>query len=190
MRLWLAVRLGGVLPAISIAQTGREDILQDDRHIERLFLALQAQTQDGSCGARPEFAGALDARIAALREKMETAENARLAAEKRKREAEAQMAGMPEEAKRVAKDTQARIDRELAELEQANKRSLMLMEEDLADRKKEEVHAAALLVKKELVNQAVDELAAQYRARLDAGESGAHQENLIDGFADNLETLS
>ena len=48
MRFWLAVRLGRVLPATSIAQARWEDIFQDDRRVERLVLALQAQMQDGS----------------------------------------------------------------------------------------------------------------------------------------------
>ena len=128
----------------------------------------------------------LDERIAELRQKIESAAQGRKDAEARRKAAQAQITQLPEERRAVEEQTQERLKRELAALEEANRHSLKVMEEELADRKREEEHAAAMMVKRELVNQTIDQLAARYRKERTAERESA----LVEQFACELEKRS
>lgn len=131
----------------------------------------------------------LDAGIEELRRKLREAEDQRLAAEKRRQDAEARLAGLPEESRRIAAETQERLDRELAELAEANQRSLAVMEADLKDRRREVVKEAEFRVKQELVNAAINSIEERYRTALAQGGETvtAHQAELLDAFVGDLE---
>ena len=133
-------------------------------------------------GAKP-LLGFLDQQIAAVRDRLSTAAEARAQARERREAAEAKLAGIPEEEEKIASNTRKGLDRELAELELANEHSLKVMAQEREDRKREEAHAAELLVKRELVNQAVDAVAAQYKAQ----RTAAHEAALVEQFARELE---
>ena len=131
----------------------------------------------------------LDNGIAELRRKVRQAEDARIAAEERKRAAEERMAGLAQESRRVGRETQERLGRELAELEEASQHNLQLMEADLADRRKEVGKEAEMALKRELVEAMVEEIEVWYRKVLAEGgaDSEAHQGDLMDRVAGDLE---
>ncbi len=132
---------------------------------------------------RKPIVNLLDTKIAELRERMESAAKAGQEAQERREHAEDLLNKFPEEEKRIQEQTDARIERELAQLAEANRNSLKLMAQELADRKEQEVRAAAMLVKRELADQAIDQLAQQYRETL----SEERETVLIDRFASDLE---
>ena len=127
----------------------------------------------------------MDEKIAELREKMETLAAARKDAEARRRGAEGKIARLPEEEAQIAAATEARLAKEMAELEEANQRSLEIMRRELEDRKRDEEKAAAMLVKEELVNQAIANLIDDYRAK----DSAEQQARLVEQFAGDVEKL-
>lgn len=136
--------------------------------------------------ARKPLLNFLDEKIAELREKMGSAAQARQSAEERRLNAERKLGQLPEEERGVTEETEKRLARELAELKEANEHSLAVLWQEMADRKVHEQRAAALLVKQEMVNLAVERVAEEYEAR----QSPEGQEALIDQFADDLENLS
>ncbi|NIA15271.1 MAG: hypothetical protein GWP08_14470 [Nitrospiraceae bacterium] len=129
----------------------------------------------------------IDEKIAELRAKMDAIAEARKQAEERRQEARNQIDDLPNEERRVAQDMQERLAREMAELEEANQRSLDMMQQDLEDRKRKEEYVAHALVKEELVNASIARLAELCRGRQ---SQAACQSELIDEFATELETLS
>ena len=145
-----------------------------------LFLALVLHF------ARKPLLKFLDEKIAELRQRVEAAAQAREEAGKRKAEAEAKLAALPEEEARLERETRFRLDRELAELDEANRHSIEVMEREMADRVNAQEHAAAELVKRELVNEAIEALKREYKAEA----SPAQQHALIDRFTDELEKLA
>lgn len=125
----------------------------------------------------------LDEQIAALREKMHTSSQAREEAEARKNQAQANIEAIPEEQQRLEKETRVRLDRELAQLEESNQRSIAIMEQELEDRKRDAELAAARALKAELVNMAIQKMLDDVAQH----QSEAHQSALIDRFAEDLE---
>ncbi len=128
----------------------------------------------------------LDTQLAELRHRLDEAAKGREAAEARKAKAQTNIAQLPAEEEEVQRETRHRLDRELADLDEANQHSLRMIEAELADRRREERKNAALVLKRELVNQAVDQLAAAQRAK-DAPEGHAV---LFDGFLEEVERLA
>lgn len=133
-------------------------------------------------GKKP-FLKFVDEKIVDLREKVETAAEARRVAEQRRQQSEAHLAQLPDERKEVEEDTRKRLERELAELEEANQHSRQVIMRELADRKRKEEYAAATLMKRELVNQAIARMVERYRAQ----DSPEHQAALIQHFVGELE---
>ena len=127
----------------------------------------------------------LDEQLAELREKMETLAQARQSAEARKREAEDKLDKLSEEEAEIDAATDARLAKEMAELEESNQRSLEIMQRELEDRKRDEGQAAAMLVKEELVNQAIAKLIDDYKAN----DTAEQQADLIEQFAGDVEKL-
>ena len=136
--------------------------------------------------ARKPLLNVVDEKIADLRAKIEEHREARSAAEARRAQAEAKIAQIPAEEEQIKAETQERLKRELEELEQANQHSLKLMEQELEDRKNKEWLSARHLVRCELVNEAVDRVAAQYAAK----RSAEHEAVLTDKFMQDIEALS
>lgn len=132
---------------------------------------------------RKPLAGFLDAQIAALRERMDAAAAARIAAAARLEEANARVASLTEEQARVQADTAARLERELAELEAANKASLASMERELEERKQAELNRATQQLKKELVDAAMADVVRDLQAQ----RSPRNEERLLEAFLAGLE---
>jgi F0F1-type ATP synthase membrane subunit b/b' len=128
----------------------------------------------------------LDTQIALTKEKFEAAMEEHETAKTRKQTAEEKLASLAGEKAEIERETQAHLERELAELEKANQHSLSVMERETNDRKKGEAHAAAQQVKRELVRQALENLESHYQA----GATEAHQAALIDQFTGDVEKLA
>jgi len=131
---------------------------------------------------RKPIASFLDAKIADLRERIETAAQARKAAEDRRRKAETQLSQISEEQARVAEETRERIKRELAQLEEAAGLSLRVMREELSDRKDRIYQSARARVKREIVELAIAKIQADYRERGDSDREAAQFEQFIAGL--------
>lgn len=125
----------------------------------------------------------IDAQIHALREKIAAVQNARDAAAARKTAAQTQVDRAAEDEQQVMAEAEARLSREVAELDEAHQRRLEIMQRELEDRKQEEAHAALMQVKAELVDQAVQEVLKHYA---DAGDAD-WQAAQVDGFTADLE---
>lgn len=132
-------------------------------------------------GRRP-LANLLDAKIADLRERIESAAHARKTAESRLRKAETQLSQIPEEQARVAEQTQERIKRELAQLEEANELTLKVLSQEMADRKDRIQQSGRTRVRRELVKLAVARIEADYREGWDSTREAAQFEQFIEGL--------
>lgn len=125
----------------------------------------------------------LDGQIAAVRARIEEAENARNAAEARLDAAARQMAALAAEQAALEEETKARIAREIAEAEEANRASTEAMERELEDRKLGERLAAERRLKTELVDAAI----AQLSKDLTENPDPAAQRRLVGAFLGELE---
>lgn len=128
----------------------------------------------------------LDERIADLREKMESAAKAREEAQARCAAANEKIDQLPRERQRLETETEERIGKELAELRQDNERSLELLRNEIEDRKRGEEVAAARMLKREIVTQAVEQLKQDFVAR----QSAEQQAAIFDQFVGDLERRS
>lgn len=133
--------------------------------------------------ARKPLQGFLDGQIAALRTRLEEAAQARAEAAARLREAEVRQAGLEAERQQVREDTEARMQRELAELERSNQASLRAMERELEERKQAELDRATLNLKRELVDAAIAEVMQELQSKPDP----AIHEHLLGQFLAGLE---
>lgn len=125
----------------------------------------------------------LDAQVAATHDTMDSAARLRAEAEERLQRAEASIENVPAEQKRLEAETQERIARELEALEEANEQSLAIARRETEDRKRKEKLAAALLVKKELVQQSIGQVVGRLREE----DSAARQAGWLNQFASELE---
>jgi F0F1-type ATP synthase membrane subunit b/b' len=113
--------------------------------------------------AVPPMKGWLSAQVAAECTTMEDAARERESAEERLATAQSSVEQLPGEREQLEADTDERIKRELTALEEANEESLALVRQELEDRKKKELLAAAYLVKRELVDESLERLIARLR---------------------------
>lgn len=127
----------------------------------------------------------IDRQIHAMREKIAAVHNGRDAAAERKHAAKNKIDKAPEDETRIMGEAEERVQREVGELDAAQKRRLQIMENELEDRKQEEVHAALMQIKAELVNQAIDEVLHRYQESDDSDRQAA----LIDGFTADVEKM-
>ena len=125
----------------------------------------------------------IDNKILELREKLAAEQNACEAATQRKHAAELKLKQVQEDEGRILTEAQERLTKEEAELERAHQQRLEMMARELEERKQEEVHAAMMRVKADLVNDAIDQLLKTYQQRADE----ALRSSLIDGFTADLE---
>jgi len=132
---------------------------------------------------KPPLLKLIDDKILELRGKIAAEENAREAAAQRKQAAQGKLERAKDEEHRIMTEAEERLDKEEAQLEYAHQQRLELMTRELEDRKHEEVHAAMMQVKAELVNHAIDELLKTYKEKADETLHAA----LIDGFTADLE---
>jgi F-type H+-transporting ATPase subunit b len=135
--------------------------------------------------ASKPLANLLDEKVADLKERLDTTAQNRKTAELRIAEAKAKVADLPEEKQRVARTTEERIAHEAVEMEKANQQSLELMARELEERRDKERLAAATLVKRELVNGAIDSVIESYRQSVD--KDSDHQSELLDQYLEQLE---
>ena len=127
----------------------------------------------------------IDDQIHGMREKIAAIQNARDAAAARRSAARGKVDHVADDEERILAEADERLARETAELEEVQQRRLAIMERELEDRKQEELHAALMQMKEELVNHAVDEVLQRYRASGDE----ALQAAMIDGFTVDLEKM-
>ena len=125
----------------------------------------------------------LDAQVAAENATMDNAAGMRAEAEDRLQRAENSIANIPAARERIEAETRDRIARELEVLEEANQQSLAIARQEVEDRKRKEELAAALLVKKELVEQSIARVADHLRDE----DSAARQAGWLTQFAAELE---
>jgi F0F1-type ATP synthase membrane subunit b/b' len=125
----------------------------------------------------------LDTQVEELRERINQAARSRKSSLGRRAGIEDKLAHIAEEELRLNAETENRLERELAELAEANHYSLGLHERELAERKRAETHAAELVLKRRLVDEAVDALVAQ----ISANQSPESHDKLIDQFNADLE---
>ena len=132
---------------------------------------------------RAPIAKMLSEKVAGVRATLEDAAAERARAEERLAHARAALDGLPGERERVTAETDARVQRELAELEEMNAQSLAAFEQETEDRKNKEALAASMLVKRELVNTSIDRAMAKLRE----GATPADHAGWLDDFARGLE---
>lgn len=125
----------------------------------------------------------LDSQIDIIRQKVDDAARVRAEAEALTKDVEAQMAQLPEDEQRIAQETEHRLEKEMADLAEANHYSMGLLEREMADRKEQQWLRARQRVQRELVLQAIDGLNEQCAESQGAG----FQDALIDEFIDTLE---
>lgn len=128
----------------------------------------------------------LDGQIDELRDKINQAARSRKSAVGRRAAVEDKLAHIDEEELKVNATTEARLERELAELAEANHYSLGLHQRELAERKKAEIHAAELAVKRKIVETAMESLTAQIKSN----QTAENHDRLIQQFATDLEAQS
>lgn len=133
--------------------------------------------------ARKPLAGFLDAQIAALRARLDEAAKAKADAVARMRDAQVRQSSLEAERERVREDTEARIARELAELEESNQASLRAMERELEERKQAELQQATLRLKRELVDTAIADIVRDLGQHPEA----ANDQHFLDQFLAGLE---
>lgn len=125
----------------------------------------------------------LDEQIEELRDKINQAARSRKSALGRRATVEDKLAHVHEEELKVSAQTERRLERELAELAEANHYSVGLHERELTERKKAAVHAAELALKQELVHKAIEALTAQAKTN----NSQERHDTLIRQFTSNVE---
>lgn len=133
-------------------------------------------------GKQP-FLNFLDKQIEEIRNRIDAAEKARNAAKSARAAAEMQMGSlaaetetMSEQAHEAAQEVVAALDAETDQLMQA-------IEEELELRKQLEVQHAAMLLKRQLVEEAGERI----EASLKAGQSDSRQKHLVAQFLNGLE---
>ena len=125
----------------------------------------------------------LDEQIEELREKISQAARSRKSAQGRRAAVEEKIAHIHEEELKVSAATERRLERELAELAEANHYSYGLHERELTERKKAEEHAMELALKRQLVDQAIAGLVEE----VESGHCAERHDHLIAQFCDDVE---
>ncbi|MCF6284027.1 MAG: hypothetical protein L3K26_02395 [Candidatus Hydrogenedentes bacterium] len=125
----------------------------------------------------------LDGQIEELREKINQAVRSRKSALGRHASAEDKLARIHDEELKLHASTETRLERELADLAEANHYSFGLHERELAERKKAEINNAELTLKRELVDAAVQSLIEQTKAN----QTTAVHDKLIQQFTSDME---
>jgi F0F1-type ATP synthase membrane subunit b/b' len=113
--------------------------------------------------ARAPMAKFLSEKTGAIRALLDAAASERAQAEERLAHARATMDALPQERERVQRETEERVQRELEALREASEQSIAIFEQETEDRKRKEALNAAMLVKKELVNESIDRVIAKLR---------------------------
>ena len=135
---------------------------------------------------RGPLASFLDAQIDLIKEKLGRVEKARTEAADRKAQATATLGSLEEQKVEFAKDKDERIARDKRESEEQTQELFAQLAAETEDRKHEEEHKAAMLVKKELVTQAIEALAKEIKANPSAEDNAA----LLGQFIAQLEKRS
>ena len=125
----------------------------------------------------------LDTQVEELREKISQAARTRKSAVGRRANVEDKLSHIHEEELKLNAKTERRLERELAELAEANHYSFGLHERELAERRKAEAHAAELTLKRKLVGAAIESLTAQAKA----GQTVTKHDALIREFVKDVE---
>lgn len=125
----------------------------------------------------------IDGQTTTIRERLNQAARSRKAATARLTAAQDKTAHIHEEEMRISAQTESRLEREMAELANANHYSFGLHERDLVERKKAAEHAAELAVRIALVDRAIADLTAQHGKN----DGPDQQDRYIQQFIQGLE---
>jgi len=128
----------------------------------------------------------LDQKISEVRDWVQTAQRTRTEAAEQKKAAEEKLRSLPEEKEQIDSQTAGSIEQQQAEIDKALNTTLEQIENETRDRKQEEQHAAARVLKEELVSASIDLLIKKYRAEA----SGESEANLVNRFIADLEARS
>lgn len=125
----------------------------------------------------------IDNSIDEVRRRIQRAEDARNTAAGRRSAAQAKLDGLDGERSAIATETQGRIERERARIEESTARALALLKVETGDRVHQEELRAEALMKRELVDHAIGLITEGYKAQGSAEQESA----LIDQFLEQLE---
>lgn len=127
----------------------------------------------------------LDARVDEVRRRIQRAEDASAAAVKRKGDAQTKLDGLDQERTDTGDATQRRIELERARIEESTAQALALLERETEDRRHQEELKAQGLMKRELVDEAIEIISERYKA-----ERTKEQESvIIDQLMQQLEKM-
>jgi len=136
--------------------------------------------------AKPPLLKFLDGQIEELREKINQAARSRKSALGRRTAIAEKLANVHEDELKLQADTEARLERQMAELAEANHYSLSLHQRELIERKKAEVHGARIAMKRKIIDAAVASLVGQTRAH----QTPEGHDALVRQFAADVEARS
>ena len=136
-------------------------------------------------GKKP-ILGFLDGQIEEIRDKITQASRSRKSAQSRRAAIEDKLAHIHDEELRINASTESRLEREMAELAEANHYSLGLHQRELAERKKAENHAAEQAIKRQIVSVAIEDLIEKARAN----QSPESHDKLVRQFLADVEAKS
>ncbi len=133
--------------------------------------------------ARKPVVKALDGQIEAVRRRMERARISLKEAEQHIAEIDAKILEVEHERANLHDLTSTRIEMERKRIEEQAEQTLRTLAEETEDRRRHEKHLAEQAMKRELVNRAIGELEAQFRAHREPTIDSA----LLDQFVGELE---
>ncbi len=125
----------------------------------------------------------LDGQVKKVRTRIEQTKAAREEAQQRKDEANKKIQQLPDEKQQIASQTDAMIEQEVARIRETAEQSLAQIDQETEERKRVEMQQAAMQVKQELVEQAIDRLAK----KLDESAKTERQSALIDEYVQALD---
>lgn len=161
------------------ARRGRFDILFD---FFNFFMVVYLMVHFG----RGPLMAFLDGQIDIVKEKLDRVQKARAEAADRKTQATTTFDSLEGRKAEFLKDRDERIARDKRESEEQTRDLLAQVAAETEDRKHEEEHKAAMLVKKELVTQAIEALAQEIKANPSAEDNAV----LLGQFIAQLEKRS
>jgi len=125
----------------------------------------------------------VDQQVGDVRAKMDKARAAREAAENRRGAAQAKADGLEAEKARIAEQAAQVIEEDASDIAEAREHILAQIDEETEERKRLEKRHAAMRLKAELVDQAIEDLTAHLKASPPSGL----QASMLEQFARGLE---
>lgn len=164
-----------------IAEERRRDSVELLFDFFNAFMVIVLAVRFGT-GPLKEFLGG---QVNDLRERMERLEQARNDAQRQRDEIQAQRDGVAQEEARISEETRQLLEHDLNQIKESTTVMLEQMAKETVDRQQDQFHLAAQRLKRELVTQAIDEIALASRQ----AENGPADSRLIDRYIEELGAL-